>query len=464
MTKRQATYRLLISTAWHRRCIVAIAPLLFAVAPYAEQSVKAQAAAFLPFTGTAEVTYTQLPQYNLPSMATVYAGHHKLLVHFSVRDRLHFRVDIQTVSPAIDSGVLTVVERGTSILSYDTRTETAGVAQQTPVRLPPAWKKYLSNYLLSYFMNGQAPIVGGAELYPAQTTAQYVALVQKQLSARYPPEYPKSYAKLIGQDTILGHPVDVVEYGPIWQDDYVTGCSFSHPGRCIHHYSSAGIQRLWIDRNHPFILQALQQGMNDPHSLKTPAINASYRVTDISYGTGPSNKDLSYRPPVPVVHTKNWSILATGGSLNSGGGQIQSVPQGFRYLSPPSDVTNLSVNEGVFELERGPRKKVTAIDILYSSGKHVTTYLHPGDRYGFGLYVKGPYMYVQERVQVHGLPDALKAGTPRAAAGCSVWTGTYPNQQHWLALAKGRISFQIVSNVLSESRLVTYVGKSLCSK
>jgi hypothetical protein len=413
-----------------------------------------------PVTGTVEVSYTLLPWYSLPAIATVYAGDQRLRVHFAVRDRTHFRVDIETISPAIDSGTLTVVVRGKTITSYDTRTETAGSGTR-PGMLSPIERRSFKRYLLSFLMTGRAPIGIGPDLDPSQSVNDFVASLQNQLSARYPPEYPKSYARIVGQETLLGHPVDVVEFDPLEESDTVTGCSFSHPGHCVHHYSSAGAERLWIDHDHLFVLQARQEGLHDPHHLGLPATDTNYRVTDIAYGTGPSDADLQVRLPVKVVRTKNWSILS--GEERGSSGALPPLPKGFVVFPQPEVVTKLVVLEGVEQLKRGPLPRFTAVNILYSSGRHVTTYLHPGDRYGFGLYVKGPYLYIQERMQVHGLPAALQVGTARTAGSCRVWTGTYPHQQHWMALAKGRISIQIVSNVVSEDGLVAYAARTVCS-
>jgi hypothetical protein len=51
-------------------------------------------------------------------------------VHFAVRDRSHFRIDIQITGPALDSGRLSMAANGTTITSYDGRSH---LAFQAPI-------------------------------------------------------------------------------------------------------------------------------------------------------------------------------------------------------------------------------------------------------------------------------------------------------------------------------------------
>ena len=62
-----------------------------------------------PYTGTSQVSYLDVPQYTLPDSPASVVGQHRVLVHWQVQDATHYRVDIQTVLPALDAGRETVV-------------------------------------------------------------------------------------------------------------------------------------------------------------------------------------------------------------------------------------------------------------------------------------------------------------------------------------------------------------------
>jgi len=133
---------------------------------------------------------------------------------------------------------------------------------------------------------------------------------------------------------------------------------------------------------------------------------------------------------------------------------------GFVDLPQPN---RLSVDEGYGMYANGLSRQTTGVDFLYSDGRHHVVYAHPGDRYDFGLYMSGAYLYGQERLQVHGLPAALRSGQPGTAGSCSVWTERYSGGQRWIALSRGRVSILIVSNALSRKGLIAYMARAVCA-
>ena len=110
----------------------------------------------------------------------------------------------------------------------------------------------------------------------------------------------------------------------------------------------------------------------------------------------------------------------------------------------------------------GPVRQVTVVDILYTQGESVTTYL-PG-HHPIGLYAAGSYVYIQERTQVHGLPAALRAGVAHIIGACRMWTGTYSDGERWVAFAKGPTSVLVSTNALSQKNLVRYAYEDICAR
>jgi hypothetical protein len=80
------------------------------------------------------VSFTVLPRFDAPNATAEYAGVHRATVQFAVRDRAHFRIEVQFVSPVIESGTLTVVVNGSTLTSYDAR---SGLAFRSPMPAHP---------------------------------------------------------------------------------------------------------------------------------------------------------------------------------------------------------------------------------------------------------------------------------------------------------------------------------------
>ena len=75
------------------------------------------------YTGTADVSDLSLPRFDLPTTSLADTGAFSATVRFAVRDRSHFRIDIQITSPALDTGTLSVAANGTTITTMmDART------------------------------------------------------------------------------------------------------------------------------------------------------------------------------------------------------------------------------------------------------------------------------------------------------------------------------------------------------
>ena len=401
-----------------------------------------------PYSGTEMVSYRQLPWYQLPGQATSYAGTHQLQIHFAVASPTHFRVDVQTVAPVLESGTLTVVVNGRAVSSYDSRTNTAGRGV-----IPRQLYRFELPYLLRYVQNGLFLGFGSAS-EPS---------IQQFLTDLRTPTFPaclQRFARIIRQQQLLGRPVDVIDYGPLLQSTYITGCSFAHPGHCVHHVESRGYGRVWVSRDHPFILQYQQYGLSpDVHNLQSNGVG--YRLQVTAFNRNVNSADLALHAPVPVVNTGRWNALSQGSGSTSGPNG-PTLPPGFLLAGIPAGLRS----EGDDSHKEGPLPRIVAVNQLFSTGRKVTTYIRAvgGARRPFGLYVAGPYVLVQERVRGNGLPAALQTGAPQTIGRCQVWSGTYPDGQLWAAFAQGRVSVLTSTNTLSSPQLLAYVGSEVCPR
>jgi len=185
-------------------------------------------------TGTAEVTYTQLSSYMLPVAAVEFAGKHTVIVHWAVRDRSHFRVDIQTLAPALDTGTFTMVLNGATVTTYDTSTNRAIVSP-----LPQSARSAVLRWLLPFLRSGMT--LGGYQVpepNPAQPLSSYRALLRRTHSGGDSYRHIRGQARLIGQERLLGRTADVIELRPLFISS--VGCEEWQKPPCDHRYLGTG--------------------------------------------------------------------------------------------------------------------------------------------------------------------------------------------------------------------------------
>lgn len=412
----------------------------------------------LAYTGSAEVTYTSLPRIDLPTTASGYAGPHQATVRFAVRDQSHFRVDIQTVSPAIESGTYTEVVNGSTATSYD---GVSGLAFRSTI--PRKHRSAILHDLLSALESGTMEPGGlGTLPSPTKPVSAYVALLRHPHFAPPPPFH--FHARIVGHETLLGRPVDVIDVSPVTVKVIGNVCNRTKQGQLCRpsrfHGSNSG--RIWVDHVHPFILQYHGYGTTNVHNLGIVDSTIAYRVTSITYGQGPSDQDLQFQPPVKVVRSGTPMSFLPMGS-DSGPGPGVAPPGPFVYPGPPSS-GSLSVSNGIQRLGYGPHYKIANVTILFSTGAHGVSYFYKPRHLGPMSYVKGPYLFIQEQLRPGGLPPQLQAGTPQMAGTCQTWTGSYADGQQWLAFAKKKASVLISTNALTSIQLVQYVAQAMCQE
>lgn len=397
-----------------------------------------------PYTGTSIVSYQDLPLYTLPSTAAIYAGNHRAVVHWAARDASHFRVDIHTIDPVLDSGSETIVVNGNRILSYDTRTGTAGLGTLYPIPFMQAFRKSLLPYLRNGAVGGAAP-----EPDPSQSIQGYLRRTESEKQRIH------GYARLVGETRLDGRKVDIVDFAPLGVT--CTSKGMTPSGQCRDILNTWGRARVWIARDHPFILQYKELGARNLHALQgLDRVNFEYRVTSLHYGTGPSMAALAFHPPVPVHNVGHWTVGSSAGT---------DIPHNDRFVYAPAP-TRIDGKRWVEPggaaggQEVGPLPVVTTVNILYTQGQHVITYL--AKRHPFGLYAAGRYVFIQERTQVHDLPAVLRRGKPAVFGPCRIWTGAYATGERWAAFQKRTTSVLISTNALSEQRLSRYAATQVC--
>jgi len=400
--------------------------------------------ASFPYTGSSSVRYLASPQDGVPPVAGLSSEQHQASVDWSVRDPLHFRVDIRVIRPALDSGLKTIIVNGSRILSYDHRSGQAWTATIPRQGLPWA-RAHLLTILQSAASEGSV-----VEADPAQTVQAFLTRTQHDKSQF------GGFARLGGKATVLSRVANVIDFGPT----VITSCShpYGQPNSATGQVTclgghGVGSARVWVDDSHPFILRYEEQGLSTSSSLRA---DFRYQVTSLAFGQGPTDATLEYRPPVTPVDTGNaWRVYPDAGQTVAGA----ALPA--RFVSPVCPGT-LAAGTWCHEArsttyDDGPLSKPTKADTLYVEGWASTESAPPAS------VTPGPngavaYVLIQERVQMHGLPAALQVGADQREAGCQAWSWTRSGGRRELAFARGDISVLVSTNALSSSQLIRYAA------
>lgn len=407
-------------------------------------SKPAHSARFSSYRITTIAEYNTQPDQNLPGSAVATIGRHAISTRMVVRDSSHYRVDVQTIAPAIDSGTLTVSLDGRRMVAYDIRT---GLAAWNTIS--GSGSPQPGDIQIGSALSPMAPTPD-----PGQSFNQYLAMLHQPSSVIHPT------VLIVGHTRLLGHPVAIIEYGPL----IGTGQSLcARPSRrtphpMCHSTSGTGFGRLWVATDRPVLLKyteghfaGLPGGMTRQHYL--------YRVTSFHFGPVPLAA-TRHPPPVPISRSQ-WLETAAMGGGDSGwfGGWPENWRTGILYRAPPPQDShgNLYTENSVF-LRRDTLEPIpTAMGVLYYRPTASSTGLPPAQYQG-----SGPYVYLQERIQVHGLPAALRTGRHIQRGRCSLWTGSYRKNLPWLALARRRVSLLVTTNSLSQEDLIQYALRRLC--
>jgi hypothetical protein len=434
-------------------------------------------AAPYPYTGSARITYSRTPWYLLPPQVARYAGHYTIDSRWWVRDAGHFRIDVRILSPVLERGTIVAVLNGQELTTYDSRTARATFISQaglSRLRLTaPELLAFLQNGGQFNDMYNPTPIGRNTSMQHYLTELTSVA---HRLGVR-------SYARIVKQTTMLGFPVDVVQFGPLGVKSYdSTGCfptttggpgrnTVVHPpaGPCNHYRQSVGWARVVIRRDAPIVLRFEEHGINSIENVLMDSVNYRYQVRRLHDRASVSDAVLAYKPPVPVtrLHAPESIILP----VSTYQGNEEEVPAPFASMPEPyagamSAYSLLATT--YFGMHQEPSSTfrpnppvlptVPGVDLLFAQHPRWTkVYSHWHGQ--ASIYVTGHYVLVQQRLLAAGLPKRFTAGSPATAGTCHAWTGTYGAGQRWIAFRRGRVSVIVSSNALTRRALISYVSR-----
>jgi hypothetical protein len=427
-----------------------------------------------PFSGSSRVSFTETPWYLLPPRVADYAGHHVITAQWWVEDANHFRVDIHVLQPALERGAITAVLNDGMFTVYDARSGRATVLRREPLRQ----LSMTAPALLSFLQNGAQP--NGLYTRSPLSITGYLASHANRSRLGV-----ASYARIVRQTRMLGHPVDVIEFGPLTVMSYDSnGCYGSstggpqgtpvvHPpaGPCHHYRQSMGWARVFIERDDLLVLRFEEHGVNDIENPLGLSVRYLYQVTSLRMHTGPSRSALSYRPPIAPLVTRVRQPQPARVSTSQGADDL-TAPGFIGRLQPTTDALSAysrlattyfaqQLGGSFYHYAEPPLPVIRGMDVLFAEVHHwVKVYTAWHGR--ASIYVTGPYLLVQERQLAKGLPGSFTQGAPIQVATCRAWTGAYADGQHWIAFQRSRASIVVSSNVLSTRRLVEYVSKDVC--
>lgn len=443
-TARSKHFVLVIASILIAAC-VAVAALVLPLRPQAATAnayvilrrVAASESGSIASSGSALITFT-VARDRIPLRIARDLGPWVITTDWRVIDQTHFRIDSHLLSPAIESGDQTVVANGRRVTVYNDVNRLAVRGTIDP---------RLSSFILGGLQSG----VG----LPSVPSAP--ALVRELEQTR-----GDTHASFLGRRQYLGRTVDVVEFHPV-VFALLTRCPAPH--RCQTYQRGFGRAVLWVDHAHPVLLKYTQSGI----PAAVDQADLTYRVTAISFHPPSRRTSLDYRPPTrPADAGSSWvrSLFGAVG-LASGVGHPQQWRQvpGFIVAPPPLGPRHLPFTLISTVEQRGSFPlRTTGLDGLYVQNRPPPS-AYGATQLGPNLpIIRGPYLYIRERLRVNGMPSALRTGTRHLFGGCRIWTGAYPGTGDTrLTLERGHISLLAVGYLLSQKRLLQYAERRLCS-
>jgi hypothetical protein len=401
-----------------------------------------------PYRATVEI-FAGLAQGLVPPLEATKRdlGTSRTVYQSVVRDATHWRVNVRVLAPVLRSDHEVAVANGRTVAWYESLTNRAAWY--------PLSTRRVGALLLTRFQNDpqglpvlQVPLFGppGQGLPPLLGSALPLEQTLQQWIRRLDNPQTGTHARVLGQQTVIGRTADVIEVWPLFRGyPDGTNCNPSHPSRvCLQDSIPAGRARFWIDHEYGIVLRYQQFPIPGVPSI-TP-----YRVTAITFGAGPTAAELAYRSPVRPVEV---NLLSPTRLLPPGkGGRTWRVPAGFIAARPPPSTADMPYF-GDFGPTLPGELGTGQTEALFLTAN---TPNQPDPRRA-----RGSFLYIQEQRRV-ALPGALMAGTRWRAGTCIVYSGTYPDGIHWLALGRGHVSLLAVADALGERALVHWAATRVC--
>jgi hypothetical protein len=375
----------------------------------AQSARQSSLAPIVPFSGTARLTYTNSDSL-VPARAAKDLLRNQLTETFSVRDATHWRIDLQIAAPIIDSHHETIVADGQQVVDYSTLFNRA-------FRMPGGATESAS-YLSGLIQARVAPL--------GTTTAQFIALVKSR---------PGTKVRSLGKARVAGRTADVLKISPL---GYTTTGSCAGSSDCTDKQKGYGSATIWLDHQHGIVLRYEEHGLPKDSGATQ---GYQYLVTSITFGSGPSDTDLAYVPPVAVEDLPQVSYTETSGSGPNTG---FPAPPGFIAIGTPL---------------------IHGVHLALQGAGNGGEWPNSGLSYAEGIFGQASqnFVYVKERIRALGLPARLTTGSPKTAGSCQVWTGKFSDGLKWLAMMRGQIAILLVANKLTQSNLVQYAATGICT-
>ena len=302
-----------------------------------------------------------------------------------------YLLEIESVEPPIEAGERLFVTDGDTFWTYDSIADTYS-------------REPIGSFAMVqwYFQPGAFAGVGD------------IAGLLQGMAAR-----PGTTATLVGEETLLGRPVHVIEISPAYR-----GSTMSPDGSTVEY--SGGVVRMWLDKEFLFTLR-MELPQDEGASTWT------MRVTEIQFNVEVSDDLFRFEPPAGAVEvpSSGGSTTSSGSSssVSAGPGGI-GLPAGFftpAYL--PAGYEGVSVG--------------TTSD---SNGEKISAEFLLKERAGDGR------ILVSERVRPD-LPDALRRGRQITINGHDAWLDT-ANGEIALAWQEGGVVIVFAARGTSEDEVL----------
>jgi hypothetical protein len=197
-----------------------------------------------------------------------------------------------------------------------------------------------------------------------------------------------------------------------------------------------------VDTQYPLILTYDMTGL----SLRTSAVaNIHYAVTAVRFGVRPGAGELTPQVPVPIRHVR-YPFGEEGPNYFSA-----PIPAPFADPAAPSGLRRL-FSDGTAVL--GGR--VTHVETLFGAGRSVFVSRNLPSIF------RGRYLYVQQQLQVGGLPAGLRTGSPVRVGSCTIFFRAAGHSRRLAAFQRGSVSVFISTNTLDRFLLLAYAAH-LCT-
>jgi DNA-binding CsgD family transcriptional regulator len=296
------------------------------------------------------------------------------------RDRDHARFEVETTSPAIDSGTKTIVVDGTNQWVFG---DTTNSYEKSPMAEVPAEIK-VRPFTLGIF-DGPWPL-------PATTIEEVLGQVRGFSQG-------EGHAAIVGHETILGRDTTIIEFGPTASRGSNAGATpngrSAIPGAppappAMEHY---GTGRIYLDVERMFILGYETEG--DGQEIQV-------RVTKLVYDTDVPDDRVRFKPPAGAIEVQRdgSSSSGSGSSALGGGPGGLIVPTGFfrpAYVPAGYEVSRTASD--------GPGAEAPSFDLT----------LQDADGHRLGI---------QQRMRQNGLPASLTKGEKTTVHGSTAYFAT----------------------------------------